>query len=338
MSGSGEHAPPVPVPPDVRDPAEGVLGAIGDTPLVRLRRLGRRRDIALWAKLERSNPGGSAKARPAAAMLRAALSSGRLEPGGTVVESSSGNMGVGLAQACASLGLELICVTDSRVTPNNVRAMRALGADVRVVTEPDPESGELLDARLGLVQRLLREIPGAWWPNQYANAGNAAAHRDGTMREIDLALDGGYDHVLVAVGTAGTLVGCAEYLRDREVELIAVDAVGSVLFGGTRGPRRLPGMGAGRESELSRRAQPGRVIRVTELEAVSGCRRLAAREGILGGASSGGVIAAFERLAAGLPAGARCVAILPDGGEGYLETIYDDAWVARELGVDPSPE
>lgn len=320
-----------------RAAAEGVLGAIGDTPLVRLRRYPARADLELSAKLERANPGGSAKARPAAAMLRAALESGELAPEGTVVESSSGNMGVGLAQACASLGLRLICVADRRANPSNLAAMRALGADVRVVTEPDPETGDLLSARLALVRELVSETPGGWWPNQYANPANADAHRDGTMREIDEAMRGELDYLFVATSTAGTLAGCEAYLRehDRATELIAVDAVGSVLFGGERGTRRLPGMGAGVETALSRAARCARVLRVADLECVVACRRLAQREGVLAGGSSGGVLAAFDSLAPELPRGARCAAILADGGEGYLETIYDDDWVREELGCGP---
>lgn len=329
---------PIGSEPRARVAGEGVLGAIGDTPLVRLRRYPARTDLELSVKLERANPGGSAKARPAAAMLRAALERGELQPEGTVVESSSGNMGVGLAQACASLGLRLICVADRRANPANLAAMRALGAEVRVVREPDPDTGDLLSARLALVRELVAGTPGAWWPNQYANPANAGAHRDGTMREIDEALGGELDYLFVATSTAGTLAGCEAYLsaRGRATELIAVDAVGSVLFGGERGARRLPGMGAGVETELSLATRCERVVRVGDLDCVVACRRLALREGVLAGGSSGGVLAAFDSLAPELPGGARCAAILADGGEGYLETIYDDEWVSDELGCEPN--
>ena len=179
--GTGRAAP-------VRAPVDGILGAIGDTPLVALRRYLLRPDVDVWAKLEASNPGGSAKDRPAAQMLRDALDCGRIDLGTTVVESSSGNMGIGLAQGCRYLGLRLIAVVDARAHTSSVRTMRALGADVRVVTQPDPETGDLLVARLNAVRRLLAEIPNSFWPDQYANESNPAAHATGTMREIDEAL------------------------------------------------------------------------------------------------------------------------------------------------------
>lgn len=320
-----------------RAPVDGVLAAIGNTPLVALRRyLTGRPDIELWAKLEASNPGGSAKARPAARMLQDALDDGSIAPGSTVIESSSGNMGVGLAQACRFHGLQLICVVDARAHETNVRMMRALGADVRVVTDPDPRTGELLTARLRLVADLLLRTPNSFWLDQYANPSNPAAHANGTMREIDEALGGELDYVLVATSTTGTLRGCWDYLqgRRRSTKLVAVDAVGSALFGGALAPRHLPGFGAGMQTELSAGAAYDRLVRVTDLDCVVGCRRLVDREAILAGASSGGVAVAIERLAQQIAPGSRCAIILPDGGSGYLTTVYDDAWVSAELGCE----
>ena len=315
-----------------------MLEAIGDTPLVALRRYLDRPDIGVWAKLEACNPGGSTKDRPAAGMLQDALECGLIGAGTTVIESSSGNMGVGLAQACRYHGMALICVVDARAHEINVRVMRALGADVRVVSRPDPETGDLLAARLKLVRELLASTPGSFWPDQYANASNPAAHAAGTMREIDDALDGELDYLVVATSTTGTLRGCWDYLREhgRETQVVAVDAIGSALFGGTRGTRMLPGFGAGVQTELSAAATFDRLVRVSDLDCVVGCRRLADREAILAGASSGGVVTALERLAARISPGSRCVAILPDGGTGYLRTVYDDAWVQRELGCAPA--
>jgi 2,3-diaminopropionate biosynthesis protein SbnA len=264
-----------------RAPLDGVLDAIGDTPLVALRRLLPRPDIAVWAKLESANPGGSAKDRPAAEMLRDALEQGLIGPGSTVIESSSGNMGVGLAQACRYHGMQLVCVVDARAHDTNVRMMRALGADVRVVTEPDPETGDLLVARLRLVADLLERTPGSFWPNQYANASNPAAHALGTMREIDEALEGDVDYLFVATSTTGTLRGCADYVRehDRPTRIVAVDVVGSALFGGVHGRRLLPGFGAGVETTLSLGAHYDVLSRVSDLDCVIGCRRLAALVG-----------------------------------------------------------
>lgn len=322
----------------VAAPVDGILGAVGGTPLVELRRHPVSARIRTWAKLEACNPGGSMKARPAGAMIDDALARGLVHPGDTVIESTSGNMGVGLAQACRYHGLRLICVVDERAHATNVRTMRALGADVRVVTAPDPVTGDLLVARLALVRRLLAEIPGAYWTDQYGNPANPAAHARGTMREIDEALSGRVDVLLVATSTAGTLAGCADQLRaaGRDTRIVAVDAVGSALFGGTRGPRMLPGFGAGTETDLSRSARFDDLVRVTDLDCVVACRRLAAHEAILAGASGGGVLAGLERLLPSLESGARCALILADGGVGYLETIYDDEWVRRTLGVAPA--
>ncbi|HEY1538906.1 MAG TPA: 2,3-diaminopropionate biosynthesis protein SbnA [Solirubrobacteraceae bacterium] len=318
----------------VRPAVDGILAAIGDTPLVALRRYLGTPDISVWAKLEAANPGGSAKDRPAARMLGDALEAGLVAPGATVIESTSGNMGVGLAQACRYHGLGLICVLDVRAHDTNVRTLRALGADVRIVSRPDPETGDLLAARLRLVAHLLETIPGAYWPNQYANASNPAAHAAGTMREIDEALDGDLDYVFVATSTTGTLRGCQDYLRahGRATQIVAVDAAGSALFGGTRGARALPGFGAGIETELSRSARFDALMRVSDLDCVTGCRRLVEREAIFAGGSSGGVAFALETLAPQMAAGSRCALILPDGGRGYLRTVYDDDWVRETLG------
>jgi cysteine synthase A len=319
-----------------REPVIGVLAAIGDTPLVGLRRYLLRPDLEVWAKLEAANPGGSAKDRPAARMLEDALEDGLITAETTVIESSSGNMGIGLAQACRYHHIRLICVVDSRAHETSLRTMRALGAEVRVVSPEDAESGNLLAARLKLVAELVAETPNSFWPNQYASRSNAAAHAAGTMREIDEALDGELDYVFVATSTTGTLRGCCDYLRehDRPTKVVAVDANGSALFGGNPGPRVLPGFGAGVETELSIGVGFDRLERVSDLDCVVGCRRLAQREAILGGASSGGVMMALERLSEEIDAGTSCAVILHDGGTGYLQTVYDDAWVAHTLGCE----
>lgn len=321
----------------VQPPVTGILEAVGHTPLVELERYLVDPRIRVWAKLEAANPGGSAKDRPAAQMLSDALEQGLVNPGSTVIESTSGNMGVGLAQACRYHGLKLVCVLDDRAHETNVRTLQALGADVRVVSRPDPRTGDLLAARLQLVRHLLRTTANSYWPNQYANESNPAAHANGTMLEIDEALEGNVDYVFVATSTAGTLRGCNDYLQDRgrSTRVVAVDAVGSVLFGGSRAPRLLPGIGAGLETELSRSAEFDRLVRVSDLNCVVGCRRLVDREAIFAGGSSGGVAFALETMALTMDPGTRCALIFPDGGTGYLRTVYDDEWVAGHLGCAP---
>ncbi len=318
-----------------RRPAGNIIEAIGDTPLVEMRRYLADSGIRVWAKLEAGNPGGSAKARPAARLIQEAIDQGLITAETTVIESSSGNMGVGLAQACRYHDLRFICVVDERANEMNLKTLEALGAEVRVVKEPDPATGDLLAARLVLVRALLERIPNSFWPDQYANEANPAAHADGTVREIDEALDGDLDYLFVATSTAGTLRGCCDYLarHHRATRLIAVDAVGSALFGGERGTRRIPGFGAGVETRLSRSAWFDDLVRVSDLDCVVGCRRLVAREAIFAGGSSGGVAVALEALAPTMAPGSRCALIFPDGGTGYLRTVYDDGWVAEILGI-----
>lgn len=321
----------------VSPPRDGVLDAIGHTPLVRLRRIIPGSSLEIYAKLEASNPGASAKDRPAARIIGDAVSRGDIGEKTTVVESTSGNLGVGLAQACGFLGIRVICVVDERTSLWNRRRMEALGAEVRVVTEPDAETGELLPARIALVREIVAEHADVYWPSQYSNPDNPASHRDGTMREIDLALEGEVDWLFVATSTTGTLRGCWDFIRSegRHTKVVAVDALGSALFGGVRAPRRLPGLGAGIEPDLSRAARFDDLVRVTDLDCVVGCRRLAKREAILTGASSGGVTAALGLRQAEIPAGSSCVLIFPDGASSYLPTVYDDTWVAEALGCEP---
>lgn len=314
-------------------PIDGVVDAVGNTPLVRLRRIAPNAPFDIYAKLEGQNPGGSAKDRPAARIIADAMERGEVTEHTTVVESTSGNFGVGLAQACRYFGLPLVCVVDGRTSDWNRRRMVALGADVHVVTEPDAATGELLPARIARVRAIMAELGDVYWPSQYSNPANPAAHRDGTMREIDDALDGGVDWVFVATSTTGTLRGCHDYITaaGRRTRLVAVDAFGSALFGGRQGPRRLPGLGAGMATELSREARFDDLVRVTDLDCVVGCRRLATREALLAGASSGGVTSALRLRENDIEPGSTCVLIFPDGASSYLTTVFDDDWVSREL-------
>lgn len=314
---------------------DDISAAVGNTPLVRLSRLFPRAEVL--AKVESVNPGGSAKDRPAAAMLDAALTSGALRPGGTVIESSSGNLGLALARSCTVRGIRFVCVVDSRANTTTVSAIKALGGEIELVSEPDPETGDLLTARLKRVQELLQQIPGAVNLYQYGNAANPGSHRDGTMREIAEATDHRLDAVVAACSTTGTISGCASYIREHgmNTRLIAVDAVGSVLFGGTPGARQLPGMGAGFVTDLSRTVTPDQVLRVSERDCVAGARALARTEGILAGASTGAVVHAVAALLQEHPDVHRVAMLVHDGGLPYMNTVYDDDWVSQHLEVSP---
>jgi len=313
---------------------DGILSAVGATPLIRLRRLLPEARFNLFAKLEALNPGGSIKDRPALAILENAMHSGEIGPGTVVIESSSGNMGVGLAQACRYHGLRFLCVADVKTSPTNLKVLRAYGAEIELVKEPDPESGEFLQARLNRVRELLATIEGSFWPNQYANLQNPASHYSSTMHEIATALDGKIDFLFVAISTCGTVRGCVEYIRQSglDTRVIAVDAVGSLIFSDIKAKRLIPGLGAGLRPPLCESLSVDECVHVTDRDCVVGCRRLIASEAILAGGSSGGVISVVERYQDRIPEKANCVAILPDRGERYLDTLFDDEWVRRNLG------
>lgn len=319
-------------------PIAGAVGLLGDTPLIRLDRLGALRPggPSMFAKWEAANLTGSAKDRPAAQMIEAALADGVLRPGGTVVESSSGNLGVALAALCRWHGLRFICVLDPRTNASTAQLISVYGGELDRVTEPDPETGDWLVARRARVAQLLRTVPGAWCPDQYSNTLNRRAHSEGTMREIAADLDDDVAAVFVATSTTGTVGGCRDYVERNGLgsQVVAVDAEGSVLFGGARGRRVLPGFGAGLEPDLSFDARPSSVVRVGAADAVAGCRVLAQTEVLLAGASGGAVVAAALRGAAGFGPRDNIVLVLHDSGTRYLDTVYDDNWVDAEIGLD----
>jgi 2,3-diaminopropionate biosynthesis protein SbnA len=313
---------------------DDILGAIGGTPLVRLRRYFPESRFQLFAKLEGLNPGGSIKDRPAQRILEHALRSGALQPGSVVIESSSGNMGIGLAQICRYHGLRFICVVDPKTTEANLGVMRAYGAEIDFVAEPDPETGEFLQARLRRVQELLGRIAKSFWPNQYANLKNSDAHYQTTMREVVMALDGKVDFLFVPTSTCGTLRGCREYAISHGLttRLIAVDSYGSLIFSDVKAPRMVPGLGAGLRPPLCDPSLIDDCVHVKDLDCVVGCRRLMAREAIFAGGSSGAVLSAIESYRERIPAGSVVVGILPDRGERYLGTMFSDAWVNEHFG------
>jgi cysteine synthase A len=309
------------------------MSVIGNTPLVALERVFADAPFNLYAKLEGLNPGGSIKDRTAHNILSDAQTRGLIGPGTTVIESSSGNMGIGLAQMSALMGLKFICVVDPKTTTQNIDILRAYGAQIDMVMEPDPVTGEYLKARIDRVEELLHIYPDGFWPNQYSNLRNPDAHRQ-TMDEIVRDLEGEVDYLFCAVSTCGTMRGCAEYISAHglHTKVIAVDAVGSVIFGRPRAKRLIPGHGAAVTPQLFRHGLADESIHVTDLDCVVGCRRLVQEEAILAGGSSGAVIAAIEQMRDRIPVDSNCVAIFPDRGERYLDTIYSDVWVSKHFG------
>jgi len=324
-------------PPTRDPPLPGIMATVGNTPLVRLSRLLDRNDLEVFAKLELANPGGSAKDRPAHLMLKRALDGGHLRPGGLVVESSSGNTAIAMAQFCNLHDLRFRAVVDRRTQSANLGVMRALGAEIEFVEDSASDSTNLLAARQDRVREIVASTPGAFWPNQHANPANPAAHEHGTMTEIWEALDGSLDYLLVAVSTTGTAIGCHRFLARRraKTKLVVVDAVGSVIFGAQPGPRPIPGLGASAVPPLLIDGEFESVETVSALDCVVGCRRLARRESILAGGSAGGVVQVLRRYVGRMAPGARCALILADHGVRYLDTVFDDQWVEQTLDCDP---
>lgn len=312
----------------------GILGTIGNTPMVSLDKLFGSVPFRLMAKLESANPGGSIKDRSALRIIEDAMAQGLIDRDTLVIEASSGNMGIGLAQICRYYQLHFICVVDKRTTEQNIQIMRAYGAQVEVITEPHPRTGDMLQAKLDRVDELMRTVPKAFWPNQYANSSNSRSHH-ATMTEIIAQCGGKVDYVFCATSTCGTLRGCVEYVREHglSTQVVAVDAIGSVIFGGKSCHRLLPGHGTARVPELFSSDLADRFVQVSDLDCVIGCHRLLREEAILAGGSSGGVIMAVDSLRGEIPADATCVVILADRGERYLDTIYSSNWVEHHLGV-----
>ena len=308
---------------------DSVASCVGQTPLVYLRRLFPYHKLDVIAKLELLNPGGSVKDRPARFIIEQWLQDEQIDPTTHLIESSSGNLGIALAMVAHLHRIAFTCVVDPAILPSNLKILQRLGATIEMVHQRD-EQGGYLASRIGRVQELLKIIPNSRWINQYANPLNWQAHFYGTGGEILAELDRPIDCLVAAVSTSGTILGVARRLRQAfpKLRVIAVDAVGSVIFGAPAGPRVLPGMGASRVPELLCPEEIDEVVYVDDRESVHGCHTLLDHEGIFAGGSSGSVIAGIQKLLPRFPRHYRVLTILPDRGERYLDTIYDDEWVA----------
>ncbi|MCT9077921.1 2,3-diaminopropionate biosynthesis protein SbnA [Streptomyces fulvoviolaceus] len=301
---------------------DSILDCIGCTPMVHLSRLfptGPR----VYAKLELLNPAGSVKDRTARYIIETGLREGVLYPGAHIVESTSGNFGVALSMMSRIYGLRLTLVVDPHITKSNYAILKSYGAQVEMVDDPTTEGG-YLPARIARVKEILARDSAAVWINQYANALGPEAHYRGTAEEISRDLRGPLDYLVVAVSTTGTLNGLARRLkeRDKRLEVIAVDAVGSVVFGNPPGPRRLPGIGSSRVPELLDRNLIDRVVEVTDDESITACHEILDREAIFAGASSGSVIAAIKKILPEIPASSSVVTLFPDRGDRYIDVVY----------------
>jgi cystathionine beta-synthase len=321
----------VSVAPDIQG---SILDTIGHTPLVRLSRIGAGLRCQLIAKLEVFNPGGSIKDRVAVAMIDAAERAGKLKPGGTIVEPTSGNTGTGLAIAARLKGYRVMAVMPDKMSREKIDLLRAYGAEVVLApTDVPPDSPR---SYYRVADRLTAEIPGAFQPNQYANEANPQAHYDSTGPELWEQTAGQITHLVVGVGTGGTVTGTARYLRERKPDLVVVgaDPEGSIYSGGEANvrPYLVEGVGEDFWPQTFDPASVDRWVTVSDRDSFLTARRLAQAEGILAGGSCG--LALHAALQVGAEIGdpdAMIVVILPDGGRSYLSKIFSDSWM-RQYG------
>jgi cystathionine beta-synthase len=308
--------------------AASLLELIGGTPLVRLDRIGRDVPGLLLAKLEFLNPGGSVKDRAALSMVEAAEREGKLRPGGTIVEPTSGNTGVGLAIVAARRGYRCLFTMPDKIAHEKVALLRAYGAEVVVCpTAVDPDHP---DSYYSVARRLTATTPGAFQPDQYSNPHNPAAHERTTGPEIWEQTAGRVTHLVASIGTGGTISGIGRYLKARNpaVQVVGADPEGSVYSGGSGRPYLVEGIGEDFWPDAYDRHIADRVVMVSDRDSFLTARRVTREEGILIGGSGG--TAVWAALEVGLAAGpdAVIVVVIPDSGRGYLSKVYDDGWMA----------
>lgn len=314
--------------------ARSVADLVGNTPLVQLNRVTEGLSATVLAKVEYFNPGSSSKDRIARNIIDAAERDGLLRPGGTIVEPTSGNTGVGLALVALERGYRMIFVVPDKFAGEKVSVLKAYGAEVVMtptnVPPDDPRS------YYGVSDRLAREIPGAFKPNQFANQNGPRGHYETTGPEIWRDTDGRVTHFVAGIGTGGTITGTGRYLREVSndvVRVVGVDPDGSIYSGGDVHGYLVEGVGEDFWPETYDPAVVHAYERVTDAESFAMTRRLAREEGLFVGGSSGMAVVGALRVARDLPAEAVVVVLLPDHGRGYLSKIYDDDWM-RERGFD----
>jgi cystathionine beta-synthase len=309
---------------------DSVIDLIGDTPLVRLRRLAGNPPATVLAKLEYTNPGGSAKDRIALRMVLAAERAGHLRPGGTIVEPTSGNTGVGLALVAQQRGYRCVFTCPDKVSADKIALLRAYGA--RVVVCPAAVPPEHPESYRSVSARLAEEIPGAYRPDQYANPDNPASHYHATGPELWAQTEGRITHFVAGVGTGGTISGTGRYLKEvsgGRVRVIGADPDGSVYSGGTGRPYLVEGVGQPSLPGSFDPTVPDRIIGVSDRDSVATTLYLAREEGILTGGSGGMAVAAARTIAVDCAPGDVVVVLLPDSGRGYLSKIFNDDWLRR---------
>ncbi len=289
---------------------------IGRTPLVRLNRLSRAGSATIYGKVESFNPGGSIKDRICLNMINEAERQGKLKPGGTIVEPTSGNTGIGLALVAAVRGYKLILVMPESMSMERASLLSSYGAQLVLTAAWEGMKGSIKEA-----ESIVAQNPSYYMPDQFSNPANPDIHRKTTGPEIVDALDGRVDAFVAAVGTGGTITGCGEVIRERNpaAKIIAVEPAGSpVLSGGDPGPHKIQGIGAGFIPKVLNRALLDRIVTVTDDEAYQTAKLLAKKEGLLVGISAGANVFAAQKIAEELGPGKNVVTILCDTGERYI--------------------
>ena len=285
----------------------------------------------VYVKLEGFNVGRSIKLKPALHIIEDLEKRGVLRPGSRVVESSSGNLGVALSIVCSVKGYPFTCISDPNINKQTRRLIEVNGGNLVIIDKRDANGG-FLNTRIELIERMLAEDRDLVWINQYANPANKGAHAKMTAPEILRAFPD-LDYLFIAAGSTGTLMGCTEFFRQREVQtqIIAVDSVGSVTFGHAAGPRYIPGAGTSRKPELLDICDVDEVLMIPEHETVLMCHRVRQAHGLLVGGSTGTVLCGVKRLADRIGPDAKVVAISPDFGDSYADTIYNEEWVLEHF-------
>ena len=310
------------------DVAESLLQLVGNSPLVQLDRIGRGLRCQLVAKLEFMNPGGSVKDRIALSMVEAAERDGKLRPGGTIVEPTSGNTGVGLAIVAARRRYKCIFVMPDKMSQEKVALLRAYGAEVIVC--PTAVAPDHPESYYSVANRLVAEIPGAFQPDQYHNPENPATHEHTTGPEIWRQTDGRITHFVSGIGTGGTITGVSRYLKSQRIDVITVgaDPEGSVYSGGTGRPYLVEGIGEDFWPDTYDPSVVDRVVAVSDRDSFVMARRVTREEGILVGGSAGTAVHAALEIGRELGPDDLVVVMIPDSGRGYLSKIFNDEWMA----------
>ena len=307
---------------------DSVLEHVGNTPLVRLTRIGRNLDCELLAKCEFFNAGGSVKDRIGVRMIEDAERAGRIKPGDTLIEPTSGNTGIGLALVAAVKGYRLIVTMPEKMSREKVAVLEALGA--HIIRTPTEAAWDSPDSHIGVAKRLEQELPNAHILDQYSNPSNPDAHEHGTGAELIAQCDGKIDMVVISAGTGGTITGVARALKrhNPECQIIGVDPEGSILAGpGPISSYKVEGIGYDFIPDVLDRSVVDRWIKTRDRESFIMARQLIAEEGLLVGGSSGSAVWAALQAAKDLKAGQRCVVLLPDSVRNYMTKFLDDQWM-----------